>query len=265
MTEFSDELLMAYIDGQLDKPQVSVVSRFLAQDEDVARRVRRLQDTQSKFLDLFGGMVRDGASAGAKRREPRPAGGFRISPADLASAVSGTVAGLLLVLGASVGFTTAYYSGMASEPSLAAMHMPAANWSQDIAELHGFFNAETLASGRDSQSNPDVVKFQLAKLGSHPAVLPDFSQHGLRFARAQTLNYQGNKLIQLIYSDKTDPLVAVYVTPGDAEMALSPGRFGDVKTVSWSERGLRFLIAGEMTQEALRALAAVAQAQLSKG
>lgn len=266
MTEFSDELLMAYIDGQLDKPQAAVVGRFSAQDEAVARRLQRLQDSQAKFLDLFGGLVRDGAAAApARRREPAAGRGFQISAADITSALTGTVAGLLLVLGASVGFTTAYYSGITAEPGGVDMQMTAVSWNQDIAELHAFFNAETLASGRDSQTNPEAVKFQLAKLGAQPAVLPDFSPHGLRFVRAQTLSYQRGKLIQLIYSGKSDPLVAVYVTPGDADAALTPGHFGDVRTVSWSEKGLRFLIAGDMTQEQLRALAAVLQAQLGKG
>jgi anti-sigma factor RsiW len=94
--------------------------------------------------------------------------------------------------------------------------------------------------------------------------LPDFSQSGLRFVRAQTLSYRSNRMMQLVYTGKSDPLVAVYITPGDGESTVVPGRFGDVKTVSWSHAGLRFLIAADMTPEALRALAAIAQSQLSK-
>jgi anti-sigma factor RsiW len=82
--------------------------------------------------------------------------------------------------------------------------------------------------------------------------------------RAQTLSYRGNKLMQLIYSGRSDPLVAVYVTAGEEDSPVKPGRFGDVKTISWSQNGLRFLIAADMTQEALRALAAVTQAQRAK-
>lgn len=263
MTEFSDELLMAYIDGQLDKPQASVVSRVLHHDEGLARRVRRLQDNQARFLELFGALVRDGASFGT-----RSSGGTRArreqGQADAGAGVALSVVALLLIIGASLGFTVAYYTGLASSPVSAEAAMPAGNWHEDLAELHAYFTPETLISSRDSPPNPELVRLQLAKLPMQPPVPFDFTQNGLRFVRLQSLVYHGNKLMQLVYSGRSDPLVAVYITPGEADEAILPGRFNDVNTVSWGDKGLRFLIAGEMTQEALRALAAVAQAQLNR-
>jgi anti-sigma factor RsiW len=262
MTELSDKLLMAYIDGQLDKPQASVVGQMLRGDEDLARRVRRLQESQARFLELFGSLVREGSLPGAKPGKPRPARGTE-NLGDPSAFVTAGVAALLVVFGASLGFTTAYYSGMA-QSTAEELSMPPANWTEDIAELHGYFTAETLTASRDSQANPELVKFQLAKLGSRSATLPDFSQSGLRFVRAQMLSYRGNRLMQLVYTGRTDPLVALYITQGASEDPLKSGRFGDVKTISWSQSGLRFLIAADMTQEALRALAAIAQSQLAK-
>jgi anti-sigma factor RsiW len=265
MTELSDELLMAYIDGQLDKPQASVVNQLLCRDEHLARRVRRLQESQGKFLDLFGALVRESA-AGAPRPGVRASstGGGNGGLTDRAGIVTTGIAALLVIFGASVGFTTAYFSGMARDGVVDEMNMPPANWSEDMAELHAYFTPETLTASRDSQTNPEIVKLQLGKLASQPAPLPDFSQHGLRFVRAQTLSYRGNRLMQLVYTGRSDPFVAVYVTSGEDEGPVLPGRFGDVKTVSWSQDGLRYLIAGDMTEEALRALAAVARAQRTK-
>ncbi len=265
MTELSDELLMAYIDGQLDKPQATVVNQILRRDETLAARVNRLQDSQAKFLDLFGALVRDGA-APVPRQGARAARSHQ-GTGDASGVATAGVAALLLILGASLGFTIAYYTGISRNPAVedVTMAMRPANWSEDIAELHAYFTPEALTTGRDSQSNADVVRFQLAKLSSQVVSLPDFSQSGLRFVRAQTLSYRGNRLMQLVYTGKSDPLVAVYITPGDADSPITPGRFGDVKTVSWSQNGLRFLIAADMTQEALRALAAVTRSQLGKG
>jgi anti-sigma factor RsiW len=262
MTELSDELLMAYIDGQLDKPQASVVGHMLHRDGELAQRVGCMQESQARFLELFGALVRDGSLPAARPAKAKAARDHGFD--DPSGFVTAGIAALLVVFGASLGFTTAYYSGVSREASAREVRMPAANWSEDIAELHAYFTPETLTASRDSQSNPDVVRFQLAKLSSHAGVLPDFSQSGLRFVRAQTLSYRGNRLIQLVYTGKSDPLVAIYVTAGDTDSPVSPGRFGDVKTASWSEGGLRFLIAGEMTQEALRALAAIAQSQLGR-
>lgn len=266
MTELSDELLMAYIDGQLDKPQASVVNQLLRRDEALARRVRRLQESQGKFLELFGALVRE-STAGAPRASPRqPAsrGADTGGLTDRAGLVTTGIAALLVIFGASIGFTTAYFSGMSRDPAADEMAMLPASWSEDIAEFHAYFTAETLMGGRDSQTNPETVKFQLGKLASQPAPLPDFSQHGLRFVRAQTLNYRGNKLMQLIYTGRSDPFVAVYIAGGNDDSPVLPGRFGDVKTISWSQDGLRYLIAADMTEEALRALGAVARAQRGK-
>ncbi|MGB0086920.1 MAG: hypothetical protein WBP94_16300, partial [Rhodomicrobiaceae bacterium] len=72
------------------------------------------------------------------------------------------------------------------------------------------------------------------------------------------------KVMQLVYLGKNDPLVALYISAGGLDMAMSPGQFGDVNTMSWSANELRFVIAGDMPHQALRALAAVAQSQLLK-
>lgn len=284
MTELSEELLMAYIDGQLDKPQASVVGQMLSRDTELAGRVRRLQDTQAQFLELFGALVREGpayapaplppmqpeAQAQAKPRPKRGQPDSRVG--DPAGFVTAGVASLLVVFGASLGFTISYYSGITRQtppmetaaPRDDRMVLPPGNWVEHIATMHAFFTPETLTASRDSQTNPDLVRFQLGKLSSHAVALPDFSQNGLRFVRAQALNYNGHRLMQLVYAGKTDPLVAVYMMAGEGDEPVKPGRFNDVKTVSWIQGGLRFLIAANMTAEELRAMAVVAQAQLGK-
>lgn len=273
MTELSDELLMAYIDGQLDKPQASVVSQILARDGEQSARVRRMQESQARFLDLFGTLLREGPAPASRDARSRRAPRVDEAMGDASSFVTAGVAALLVIFGASLGFTTSYYSGMSREPaSIAAAttttedlhHGQPGNWSEDIAELHAFFTPETLTASRDSQTNPEVVRFQLGKLSSRTPPLPDFGQSGLRFVRAQMLSYRGHRLMQLVYTGKSDPLVALYIMTGDSDLPIAPGRFGDVKTVSWSDGGLRFLIAADMTQEALRALAAIAKSQLAK-
>ncbi len=260
MIDLSDELLMAYVDGQLDKPQAAVVGRILRDDRDMAYRVSRLQQTQAQLLDTFGALLREGMSSASRaQRGSRPGAG--------AIAAGGRVltigtAGFLLLIGASAGFTTSYYSGVKAKPE-AVMQLPASNWPEDIAEFHAFFTGETVGVSAESQSNPDMVKFQLGQLFKS-ASLPDFSAHGLKFARGQLLSYRGNKVMQLIYLGKNEPLVALYVSAGGLDMPMSPGRFGDVKTMSWSVKELRYVIAADMQPQELRALAAVAQSQFGR-
>jgi anti-sigma factor RsiW len=264
MIDLSDEVLMAYVDGQLDKPQASVVGRLLRDDRDLAYRVSRLQQTQAQLLDTFGALLREGMSVSgstARTGAPRKAGetpsGGRL--------ITLGMGGLLLLLGASAGFTAAYYSGFiaaaADQKPVIQAQIP--NWPSDMATFHAFFTKEAMAVSAESQSNPEVIKLQLSQLAK-PATLPDLSAYGLKFVRGQMLSYHGNKVMQLIYMGRSEPLVAIFIGVGGLDMPFTPGSFGDVKTISWSADELRFVVASDMPLQPLRALAAVAQSQLAK-
>lgn len=263
MIDLSDDVLMAYVDGQLDKPQASVVGRLLRDDRDLAFRVSRLQQTQAQLLDTFGALLREGMSAsGSHARGTAPKkGSAALTGGRLLTLGTGS---LLLLLGASAGFTGAYYSGFtppAEEKTVAQTTLP--NWPQDMAGFHAYFTKEAMGVSPESQSNPEVIKFQLAQL-TKTGTLPDFTAHGLKFVRGQMLSYHGNKVMQLIYMGRSEPLVTLFVGAGGLDMPMSAGRFDDVKTISWSSNELRYVIASEMQLQPLRALAAVAQSQLAK-
>ena len=53
MTELSDELLVAYVDGQLARAQTKAVEKVLKQDEVIARRVDALKEAHSRFESAF--------------------------------------------------------------------------------------------------------------------------------------------------------------------------------------------------------------------
>ena len=53
MTELSDELLVAYVDGQLAREQTRAVEKVLAQDDVIARRVAALQEAHGRLEAAF--------------------------------------------------------------------------------------------------------------------------------------------------------------------------------------------------------------------
>lgn len=261
MIDLSDELLMAYVDGQLDKPQATVVSRIMRDDRDLAYRVSRLQETQAQLLDTFGALLREGMSSGAKEKRRARANGAAVLPGG--KMISAGLAVLMLVIGAGIGFAGAYFSGLVSGRTEEIVQLPPSNWPEDIAEFHSFLTKEAMQVSPESQSNPEMVKFQLTQLFSGASV-PDFSEQGLQFARGQTLSYRGNKVMQLVYLGRKEPLVALYIGAGGLDMPMSPGRFGDVNTISWSANELRYVIASDMPHQSLQALAAIAKSQFGK-
>jgi len=53
MTELGDELLVAYVDGQLERKQSRAVERVLEQDDVIARRVHALKNAHSRLEAAF--------------------------------------------------------------------------------------------------------------------------------------------------------------------------------------------------------------------
>ena len=53
MTELSDELLVAYVDGQLAREQTRAIDRVLEQDEVVARRLDALKEAHGRLEAAF--------------------------------------------------------------------------------------------------------------------------------------------------------------------------------------------------------------------
>jgi anti-sigma factor RsiW len=53
MTELSDELLVAYVDGQLARAQTRAIDKVLEQDEVVARRLDALKEAHGRLEAAF--------------------------------------------------------------------------------------------------------------------------------------------------------------------------------------------------------------------
>jgi len=260
MIDLSDELLMAYVDGQLDKPQTSVVTRLLRDDPDLAVRVSRLQQTQAQLLDTFGALLREGASGSARARSKKRKSARQFLTGN--TWITAGIAAALITIGGGVGLTSAYLSGMMDTQVKEVAQLPPTNWPGDIVEFHSFFTSDAMKVSPESQANPEMVGFQLSQ--AFPGVsLPDLNEQGLKLVRGQMLSYRGNKVMQLAYLGKNQPLVALYIASGGLDTPMSPGRFGDLNSVSWSENEKRFVLAAKMPHQPLQALAVIAKAQLS--
>lgn len=259
----SDQLLLAYVDGQLDRPQAAIVAQLLRDDQEVAQRVTRFQQTQTQFLDTFGALLREGSSSTARAQKTAYS-----RPANKPQAITGKLltAGLLVLTGAGIGLTGAYAMGMLINnpgPAKEIIQMPPSSWPGDIAEFHSFFTKESLLVSPDSQTNPEMVGFQLSQY-FNGLKMPDFREQELDFLRGQMLNYRGNRVMQVVYAGKHESLIALYISNGGLDMALTPGRFGKVNTMSWTSDERRFVLVGNLPHQALRALAVIAQSQFKE-
>src|SRR5208337_2312813 len=284
MTQLSDEFLLAYLDGQLEKGQTAEVSQIAGSNPEISRRVARLRRTQTQLMETLGGFAREeievpqsalqfeggeakpkgkpavSANAGAPARKSPGSARFVLF-------LSAVFAGVLLGGYGATVFTAQHTSlpPKAVDRAPAALFTPA-SWSADIAKFHSFFPREMLTPHPDAILNPEFIRFQLSKITAKALTPPDFNSKGFALYRGQTLKYNQDNMMQLTYSSKTEPPLTLYVLPADgySDSAISAQAFGSYKAVSWVSDRVRFLLTAEKNEEDLKVLAVIAQSQMPR-
>jgi anti-sigma factor RsiW len=284
MTHLSDEFLLAYLDGQLEKGQTAEVSQLAGTNPEVSRRVARLKRTQAQLMETLGGFAReeievprsalvpDGSDAKPKGRPPVAAGAAGARDRRPAGAGQALLLMVVFVFGAAAGYGATFYGPEKAPlpPKItdrppAALFTPA-TWSADIARFHSFFPKELLASHPDALTNPEFIRFQLSKVSAKALTPPDFSHQGYTLYRGQSLKYNQDNMMQLTYTSKAEPPLTLYVLPADgySDSAINAQTFGSYKAVSWVSDRVRFLLTAEKNEEDLKVLAVIAQSQMPR-
>lgn len=285
MTHLSDEFLLAYLDGQLERGQASNVTQLVAANAEVSRRLMRLKRTQAQLLETFGAFAREEAGVPtnlAALSEPDPKSrnkardGSRAQP-EVQGAHRGSARQFLFVTAVFAGGLLGGYGAtlLAAEkappPAKTADRPPAAvispvTWASDIAKFHAFFPKETLTPHPDAISNPELIRFQLTKVAAKALTPPDFQRQGYTLFRGQVFHYNQDRMMQLTYASKSEPPLTLYVLPGTGvhDMPITPQGLGTNKALSWVSDHVRFLLTGERNEEDLKVLAVIAQSQMPK-
>jgi anti-sigma factor RsiW len=287
MTQISNELLLAYLDGQLDRAQAAGIGELASGNPEISRRLLRLQRTQAHLMETFAAIRDEERQLPIELASPEPslraaasAGGAAQSFAErtLERAESGEGrerAGLMLVVSAlALGLAGGYAASAFlprpadSPPKIADRAAPsppsAPGWFSDIARFHAFFPKETLTPHPDAVTNPDLIRFQLTKVSGRPLAPPDFSRQGYALSRGQVFNYAPGRMMQLTYASKNEPPIALYVIPGGGDSPLAEASYHGFKSVGWAHKGVRFLIAAQKSEDDLEVLATLAQGQMKK-
>ena len=259
MTELSDELLVAYVDGQLARKQTHAVEKVLEQDDVIARRVDALKDAHGRLEAVFEAILAGEEADIAAIPVPQGPGLF--IPRDTCIkgglAAAGILAALVLIL-AGYGWPLAMPdraqpSVTAADPNPVASIPP--TWQEAAARAQALLSRASLEVGLDSQGNRDLVAFQLSQAIAPNLGVPDLTPQGFRFMRAQLLRSGEEPLAQLLYLGTSGAPLALYAKKGEGSAAQSSKQYGALKGVAWSEAGVSYLLAGEEDEASLLKLA----------
>jgi anti-sigma factor RsiW len=259
MTELSDELLVAYVDGQLARKQTCAVEKVLAQDDVIARRVHALKDAHGRLEAAFEAILAGEEAEISAKSGPQRAGIFIEwgTAAKLALAGAGLVAALILAM-AGYGWPLvmpefARHPSGATDPEYVGSLSP--SWQEEAARAQALLSRASLEVGLESQGNQDLIAFQLAQAIGPGLKLPDLQPQGFHFARAQLLRSGEEPLAQLLYLGTSGAPLALYARKGEGSSTAAFKQYGAIGSVAWSQDGIAYLLAGEGGAASLMRLA----------
>jgi anti-sigma factor RsiW len=255
MTELSDDLLVAYVDGQLAGKQSLAVDKVLEQDDVIAKRVVALKRAHGRLEAAFDAIL---AGEEADVRPAPHASGVFISWSALVQgslATAGMALSIALLL-AGFGWPLSLpefgSASGASDPEIVGSIAP---WQEEVARAQALIGRDTLEVGLDSQGNLDLAAFQLTQAIGAELILPEFGPQGFKFVRAQLLRWDNAPLAQLLYLGASGAPLALYAKKGEGDAAPAYQRYGDIGGVGWTQAGVTYLLAGEQSASELLGLA----------
>lgn len=267
MTELSDELLVAYVDGQLARKQSSAVEKVLEQDDVIAKRVEALKDAHGRLEAAFDAILA-GEELEVAAPEPERRGVFVpwVTAAKIGLSGTGLVAALALMI-AGYGWPLtmpefARNSSTAIDPEYTGSLAP--SWQETAARAQVLLARESLEVGLESQGNLDLIAVQLGQ-AIGPLRLPNLDAQGYRFARGQLLRAGEEPLAQLLYLGTSGAPLSLYEKKSAGSEAPAFKRYGGIGSVAWSEDGISYLLAGEADEAALMKLAATIRSEPQAG
>lgn len=284
MTELNDELLVAYVDGQLAKDQSKAIERVLEEDDVAARRVEALRTANTHLETAFEAMLA-GQPIPVPAAEAGTQGGAGRTLFSLfrRSAAFAWVGFGCLLGGAAGGFIL--YDLIAADPFTAAAVAPAQGaakpappgartapapvqpaWADDVAHAHALLSPETFSFGLESEGNMDLTGFQISKTLGTSLSVPDLSGEKLIFQRAQMLQRDGRPFAQIAYLSESGVPVALYATvrTGVPEPLKLDEKQG-IGLASWTQGELSLLLAGDLPDARLQKLAGAVESQFAAG
>jgi anti-sigma factor RsiW len=248
-----DSTLMAYVDGELDRPAAAEIERALAADQSLAKRVRGLNDLTAALRAAFNAPIREPVPArllaavnAPVRRKPRVnwLKGLAVA-ASLVFAVAG-----VLVLYASAGFELPY-TIVATQQN---------NWLNSVANYH---TAYVRAAGREDRPLVDVggddmdyLESWFGKRLTRNMHLPRMEHAGYRLEGGRVIFVESQPAAQFFYkvAGKNEIVSVTIAQTQRKDAGWTAAKRGGVDVIYWRKAGYAYVFAGAMDKDKLHAV-----------
>lgn len=228
--KFSDETLLAYLEGTLDEARSRKLEEAVEADPDIEARLMA--------LDPIAGMVQEVF-------QTLPAETPQVDLPDPAASAPSASPMRLVAVAASVAViavSATFWVMRPSEPG----------WAEQAAIYQSLYVPDTIAKLDSSQQVIDAQFAQAEEqLGRslNRDVLEDLP--GLELKRAQVLSFKGKPLIQVVFADdKGQPFAFCIIRQGPAaeNKPVKQAVLSGLATATWSQDGYGYMLLGHDAQ-----------------
>jgi len=250
----TDELLSAYVDGELEAADRERVDAWLQSHPEDRARVQAWQADRAALAALFNPVLDEPAPAALRATVWRRQGPPRW-------AMAAAAAGLLLAGGVLGGAGVWQWQGKAHAVQLAQMKQQMAagtaqGWVQRAAFAHSIYTNEPRHAVEVGAQEEHLSRWLTRRIDI-PVKLFDLKAQGFDLVGGRLLPDGPGKSAQLMYQDADKRRVTVYLRKPEqgADTAFRFEQQGKLGMFYWVEEGAGYALVGELPRDTLLALA----------
>ena len=240
MIELSDELLVAYVDGELNAPQRAAVQAQLKDDEAARDKVRDLEETSRLLRMAF----EDEPVATVVQLKPQAGRGRNLlARRPVLSGLATAAAVVLMIAAGAIGWHTETGEDRAELMS-------------EVAAYHALYAAETEHLAEVPANRKPHIEEWLGQRLKRSLSVPDLATAGWDFEGARLLAEGHDPIAQLLYSAPGRQPIAVCITFSDKgetkPVQYDPGE--GLRVEAWDTSGYLYIVVGALDTTELRSL-----------
>jgi anti-sigma factor RsiW len=262
-----EQTLLAYVDGDLSAQRRAEVEAALAVNAELALAVRHLQGSRLPYQSAFERAALPSMPPLPDALRERIDALSAVAVASHGAALVGQgralslgqvpagnqrwllMAGLALMtllLGLALGRWSATGLGKAGGSSIEPWVVAASNY-------HALYARETVLDGGEASAQVAALKARLLTQYNINLQIPDLKPEGLRFMRAQQLQFDGKLVIQLVYLPQIGLPVALCLTPTTAQGNRATTLYQQ-QVIAWQNGAWAYALVGQLPAPAMQRL-----------
>jgi anti-sigma factor RsiW len=247
----TDEMLVAFIDGELDTQQSAEIEALIDADKGVAERFEFLSRSDLPYGEAFAPLLAAAPDAKlAAMLAAIPSAQQKAPFFDMNRRGFLAAAAACLIAGIAIDRGIIEVNHRLAKPD------EGTEWRAVVAEYLELYTPDTLSAPAGDRAAQSA---QLDQIGSKLGIslTPEtVALPGADFRRAQLLEYDGKPLAQIAYLDPEDGPVALCIVPsqaGPAEPDME--RRHGMNVVYWSNATHAFMLIGHATADRMKEMA----------